>query len=207
MLSVSCLDFCSSLWTYLPSTSAFSLLSSYVLPCTLEQRVSDFIVCQNHLEGSLKCSFWFGRCGMEPEALHFSHVPRGCWCCWSGTPTLRAIILVTWPAQLTSPCLASKGKGWTCLCGHRVTVAWAGSLSPAPLPVLPNSPHFSSDTQQTMPFLASLPGMPPSSVVQHGCHLERWALFWAHLDLLECVIGMNFSMVLRSKACYISLFF
>ena len=39
-------------------------------------------------------SFWFSGSWVEPEILHFWHVPSRCWCCWSGHHTLKTTVPV-----------------------------------------------------------------------------------------------------------------
>lgn len=53
-------------------------------------RLSNLSMHQNLMKGLLKQNsgpqpqhFWFSRSGVRPENLHFSQLPRGCWCCQS----------------------------------------------------------------------------------------------------------------------------
>lgn len=41
----------------------------------------------------LKCRFWFSKSSVGPETLHFSHVPRECYSCWSVDHTLSSIVV------------------------------------------------------------------------------------------------------------------
>lgn len=61
-----------SLWYQL--SKVLTLWITLVLP--------KFNVHTNHLGILLNCRFWFSKAGQEPEILHFSQTPRGCWCFW-----------------------------------------------------------------------------------------------------------------------------
>lgn len=67
----------------------------YLIRFRLNQWFSNFCMLQNHLEGLLNIDCltypqisWFSSSLLQPSHLHFSQVPKGCWCCWARGHTL-----------------------------------------------------------------------------------------------------------------------
>lgn len=107
-------------------------------------------------------------------------------------PFLRTPTLVTWPAHSwpITALLQKVKAGW--LQGHSGLV-WVSVSSPSHAPRFTPADHV----------LPTLPGLPPSSIVQHGYHL-RYMLLWAYL--VDMCHRNEWFHALRSKACHISNF-